>query len=152
MSRPEHALRGKRGQIVALYEVRREDHAPVFDARRSFLARDFPETLADWQGFIPDDILVVNHVRRDVCFDHSPAESRDRDEEQDTAGQFSPRACAVSIMRAKFFFIAATGWPRNASLPPNSRINNFTSPSSAQSIRLAPPADVSPDTPALTTR
>ena len=60
-------------------------------------------------------------------------------------------ACARSMIVARFAFSSAAGRPRRPSLPPSATISTRTSPSSAQSSRLSPPADVSPDTPALTT-
>ena len=62
-----------------------------------------------------------------------------------------PRARARVMISVRFRFIAATGTPRRPSLAPSSITRILTSPSSDQSRRLRPPADVSPDTPALTT-
>src|SRR5438552_17814573 len=62
-----------------------------------------------------------------------------------------PRDCAVSTICARFAFNCSTGRPRSPSFPPRATISTLTLPSSAQSRRDSPPADVSPDTPALTT-
>ncbi len=62
-----------------------------------------------------------------------------------------PRALARLMISSRLRFIASTGSPRRPSLAPSSMTRTFTSPSSDQSSRFSPPADVSPDTPALTT-
>src|SRR2546425_5116988 len=62
-----------------------------------------------------------------------------------------PRDLARVTISPRFFFISLTGSPRRPSLAPSSRISTRTFPSSDQSSRRRPPADVSPDTPALTT-
>src|SRR5688572_24008090 len=60
------------------------------------------------------------------------------------------RVRARSTIAATLRRSSSTGNPRRASFPPSATINTRTSPSSAQSRRLRPPADVSPDTPAFT--
>ena len=62
-----------------------------------------------------------------------------------------PRRLARVMISARFRFIAAGGRPRRPSLPPSSMTSTLTSPSRCQSSRLSPPAEVSPDTPALIT-
>src|SRR6266542_7063898 len=61
-----------------------------------------------------------------------------------------PRALARSMMVERFAVISATDSPRRPSLAPSSRMRMRTSPSSDQSSRRTPPAEVSPDKPALT--
>ena len=63
-----------------------------------------------------------------------------------------PRACARSMIVDRLRLqLARPAGRAGASLPPSATISTRTSPSSAQSSRLRPPADVSPDTPAFTT-
>ena len=49
-----------------------------------------------------------------------------------------------SMISARFFFISSTDNPRRPSFAPSATISTRTSPSSAQSSRRSPPADVSP--------
>ena len=62
-----------------------------------------------------------------------------------------PRACARSMIFARLPLQLFGRQAAQPSLPPSATIRMRTSPSSAQSSRDSPPADVSPETPAFTT-
>ena len=59
------------------------------------------------------------------------------------------RAFARVMISLRLRFICATGSPRRPSFAPSSITSTSTSPSSDQSSRLKPPADVSPETPGV---
>ena len=79
----------KRSHIPSFRPSERSEREPQSSTRRALwiiaaprrLARQLPETIADGHGLVTNNVLVVNDVRRDVRFDHSPAESHERGEE-----------------------------------------------------------------------
>ena len=89
VARPEQRFRRERRQVVALDHVGRiDDRVPVAAVLFGF-ARKLSQATTDGRRFITNDVLIVNHVRRDVCFDCSPAEREERDGEQQAGGQLA---------------------------------------------------------------
>ena len=64
-------------------------------------------------------------------------------------GRLAPGASRIAWMLAR---VASGSWPRRPSLAPVSTTSTATGWRSSQSMRRSAPAEVSPLTPALTTR